>query len=116
MLLVKAKVLSRAGTIEFEGSPEAVSVAIRALEQGAREPLRRRPLKPSITSMVEGGFFVTPRSLADIKAELAGRRVEYNPASLFPVLYKDFLKPRLISQRGKRGSYAYFSRKGVGSQ
>ncbi len=105
---VKAKILLRNTLVEIEGSPEAVSATIKSIESAAPSPPQgRRVLKPVLKQLVSEGFFSTPRSMADIKAALFAKQAVYNPTSLFPVLYKEFLKPGVIVHEGERGSFKY---------
>lgn len=109
MAEVKAKILLQNTIVELEGSPEAVSAAIREIEATAPEPPRgRRSLKPVLEKLVDAGFFSTPRTMAEIKNALAEKQAVYKSTSLFPVLYKEFLKPGRIVHEGKRGSFKYY--------
>ena len=111
-LIVRAKVELAGSSVEFEGSPEAVSATIKRLGSDAMPPAPRGALKSAIAAMVAAGFFGPARTLGEIKAELAARRVPYSPSSLYPVLYKSFLKTGAISHEGTRGSFRYFNSSG----
>ena len=109
---IKARVVLKNSTVELEGSPEAVSQAVRSLDASALAG-PKRSLKRVLSALAKEGFFSTPRVLAEIREQLFKQQVSYSPASLFPVLYKEFLKPGVIAQEGKRGSYKYYLRRKV---
>lgn len=106
-LIVRARVLLASGQVEFEGSPEAVSTAIKGLDASAAPPAPRGSLKAGLESMMGAGFFENPKLLAEIKSELHRRAVRYSPSSLYPVLYKSFLKKNALGHQGRRGSFKY---------
>ena len=108
-LVVRAKVRLKNGAVEFEGSPEAVSAAIKRLDSDSVAPAPRGSLKSALSELVGGGFFGKPRTLSEIKSELHARRVHYSPSSLYPVLYKSFLKTGAVSHEGARGSFKYYT-------
>ncbi len=109
MVEVKAKILLQNTVVELEGSPEAVSATIREIEAKTPEPPRgRRSLKPVLEKLASGGFFSTPRTMAEIKSALAEKQAVYKATSLFPVLYKEFLKPGRLVHEGRRGSFRYY--------
>ena len=107
-LIVRAKVSLSSGAVEFKGSPEAVSVAIKRLDSDSAAPAPRGSLKSAISALMASDFFDHARTLAEIKSELHARRVQYSPASLYPVLYKSFLKTGAIGHQGTRGAFKYF--------
>jgi hypothetical protein len=108
-LIVRAKVHLSSGSVELEGSPEAVSVAIKQLDFDSAPPAPRGSLKAALESLLSSGFFEKPRSLAEIKSELHSRSVNYRGTSLYPALYKSFLKTGILGHQGNRGSFRYHS-------
>src|SRR5260370_1284304 len=97
--MVKAQITTPEGVkISLEGTPAEVTAVVRDLKADAQgrggEPGRRRknPARVSptglVASLIEGGFFKSPRDLAGIRAVLEDRGHYYPVTTLSPAMLR----------------------------
>ena len=114
---ITAKIMLKNTLVELQGSPQAVSAAIKEIEASSPTPPQgRRSLKPALKALFDDGFFSSPRTLAEIKQVLFEKQAVYSPTSLFPVMYKEFLKPGVLVHEGQRGSFRYYAKSQAGGE
>lgn len=109
--MLKARITVGASVIELEGEAEAISDAIIKINTGAAASApRRRELKAGLRALFTEGFFLRPKALHEIRDALLGRQVAFGNSSLFPAIYKEYLRPGLLAKHGSRGNYRYYCR------
>lgn len=104
--MAKAHIVSPDGLkIEIEGTPKEISAVIGDLKKGASSPpVTRVPKKGKgsrvslidlIASLIDGGFFKTPRDLATVKTALQELGHHYPVTTLSPTMLRQVRKREL---------------------
>lgn len=104
---VKAKIPSKYGVIEIEGSPEAIQQIITSFNGKRSE----KSIRHLLLELIASGFFDAPKNLSEIRKELSRRGFNISSSSLFPVLIRDILREGFLEREGERKAYRYFATK-----
>jgi len=100
---VKLRIPSKYGNIEVEGSPRDIKILVDMIS-GKKRGLKKNSIREMIQKMIDDKFFHEPRTLSEIKSELERRGFRYSTSSLFPVIYRYFLRKDIMMRIGEKKS------------
>lgn len=109
--LIRAKIPTRMGFVELEGSPDDIRLVLNAMSKSpsmnSKKKTSEKTVKSLIIDLIEEGFFNEPRKLREVKSKLVLRGYTIDVTSLSPILHRDFVREGLLEKGGERGSYTY---------
>lgn len=120
---VKVKITIGKANVEIEASPELLEKAIKNVisalgvsqqEDLTQEQVPQKPYKPPeghtcrtlIESIIDEGWFSTPRTLSEVVEELARRGHHYDATAVSHVLL-DLVREGMLVRRGRPRRYVY---------
>jgi hypothetical protein len=105
---IKAKLNTAYGEVELQGSPQAIKEVLSGLGvKGAKKSRKKKTIKMAIMDLITSNFLEYPRTLTEIREELAKRGYTLPEGSLTPILLRDFVQPEYIDRAGTKKSYLY---------
>jgi phytoene dehydrogenase-like protein len=95
--------------IEVEGDVEKIRTLIASLQsEKIHKAKPKGTVKQQIINLIREGFFDKPKSFPELKKELARRGYPYKTNTLFPILFREFLKDGHLQRMGEPKKYLYF--------